>query len=197
MRSSYVKSEWPPFVSEEDQGQTVAPIKHSLSLFLVENPIISDSLITAYNHPGNKIIVPIKQGSGFFELLLSNDEIAVVRYIESTREIEITPMKSGELTIQVIDLCLVARPASLVVNIISVGIIRVEMVDKVEIGKCITAIVRLYDENDNLMEIPNPDMIDLRPEFEDSIANIYLAEKNTDWGRGEIRFIVTGIFKWC
>lgn len=63
-----------------------------------------------------------------------------------------------------------------------------------EIGKCITAIVRIYDENDNLMDIPKPNMIDVRPEFENKIANIQLKEKGPDdkWGLAEIHFIITG-----
>ncbi|CAG9865544.1 unnamed protein product [Phyllotreta striolata] len=193
IKSFYMKSEWPPFVDDEDKGRTVTPLKSSISLYLVESPVIAEPMLTIFNHPGNKITVPITQGSGYFELLLSDDEIAVVKYLESSREIEITPMKSGELTVQVIDLCLIAKPANLVVNIIAVGIIRIEMVDKVEIGKCITAKVRLYDENDNLMNIPDPTMVDLRPEFENNIANIYLAEKSDDWGIGEVQFIITGV----
>lgn len=65
-----------------------------------------------------------------------------------------------------------------------------------EIGKCIAAIVRVYDENDNLMEIPKSNMIDVRPEFEYKIANIQIKEKSPDeqWGMGEIHFIITG--KW-
>lgn len=67
---------------------------------------------------------------------------------------------------------------------------------QVEIGKCIPAIVRIYDENDNLMEIPGTSMIDVRPEFENKIANIQMKEKSPDeeWGMGEIHFVVTGKF---
>lgn len=65
---------------------------------------------------------------------------------------------------------------------------------QVEIGKCISAVVRLYDENDNLMDIPTPNMIDIRPEFESKIANIQVKEKGPDekWEMGEVHFIITG-----
>lgn len=68
------------------------------------------------------------------------------------------------------------------------------MIFQVEIGKCIPAIVRIYDENDNLMEIPATSMIDVRPDFENKIANIQMKDKSPDekWGVGEIHFIVTG-----
>lgn len=189
-----ITPESPPFKTEEDLDTELAPLTASLELYLVDNTIISPNMVTLFNHPGNKQIVSVKQGSGYFELALSADDIASVKYMGSSKEIEIIPIKSGELTVQVIDLCLVSRPATLVVNVVSVGIIRVEMADKVEIGKCIPCVVRLYDENDNLMVIPDPNMIDLRPEFENSITNIYRAEANPakPWGVGEIHYVITG-----
>ncbi|KAJ8968307.1 hypothetical protein NQ314_002368 [Rhamnusium bicolor] len=188
-------SEWPPFVTEEERGTELGPITASLALYLVDNAVISPSTITLFNHPGNKQIIKVKQGSGYFELALSTDDVASVRYTESSREIEVIPLKSGELTIQLVDLCLVSRPATLLVSVISVGIIRVEMADKVEVGKCIPCIVRLYDENDNLMVIPEPGMIDLRPDFENKIANIQRIEQTPlkKWGVGEIHYTITGV----
>lgn len=52
----------------------------------------------------------------------------------------------------------------------------------------------MYDENDNLMDIPVPSMIDVRPKFENKIANIQLKEKSSgeQWGTGEIHYIITG-----
>lgn len=126
-------SEYPEFTSEEDKGVEVHPITASLSLYLVNEILISPNSLTLFNHPGNKEIVKVKQGSGYFDLALSATEIALIKYIESSREIEVIPLKSGELTVQVKDLCLVAKPASLFINVVSVGIIRVEMADKVGI----------------------------------------------------------------
>ncbi|KAJ8985935.1 hypothetical protein NQ317_010692 [Molorchus minor] len=190
-----VTPEYPPFVTEEDGNGDFPPIRATLALYLVDNTVITPNVLTIFNHPGNKEIVSVRQGSGYFELALSSDDLATVRYTESSKEIEIAPLKSGELTVQVVDLCLLSRPATLLISIVSVGIIRVEMPDKVEIGRCIPAVVRLYDENDNLMSIPDPSMIDLRPEFENKIANIQRMEQtSTDpWGVGEVHYTITGV----
>lgn len=194
MKKYGIKHEFPEFMGEEDQGKDLSLITATLNLYLVGGTEISPNIITVFNHPGNKVVIPVKQGSGYFELALSADDIAMIKYTESAREIEVTPLKSGELIVQLSDLCLVSKPAQLTVNVVSVGIIRVEMVDKVETGKCIPAIVRLYDENDNLMIIPEPGMIDLRPEFENKIANIQRSEENpaNPWGVGEIHYTITG-----
>ncbi|XP_060536617.1 nuclear pore membrane glycoprotein 210 [Cylas formicarius] len=195
LNKNLITAEWPEFSSEEDRNSDPPAITASLSLFLVENTELSSKSLTIFNHPGNKKTIPVLQGSGFFELALSADDIVDVRYVEGTKELEITPLKSGEVLVQLLDLCLVSKPATLTVNVISIGIIRIDMPDKVEIGKCIPCIVRLYDENDNLMDIPDLGMIDLRPEFEEKIANIERAKEDPKepWGNGEIHYIVTGV----
>ncbi|XP_076259039.1 nucleoporin 210 [Rhynchophorus ferrugineus] len=195
LNKNKIKPEWPEFVGPEDKDAELQPIKASLALYLVEDTALAETSISIYNHPGNKKRVSILQGSGYFEIALSSEDIVDVKYLESTKELEITPYKSGEVIIQLLDLCLLSKPATLTVNVVSVGIIRVEMADKVEISKCIPCAVKLYDENDNLMDIPDINMVDLRPQFEDKIANIQRAEENPKdpWGIGEVRYIVTGI----
>lgn len=123
--------ESPVFTSTEDQGQPPPIISTTLSLHMVNEIIITPSTLSIFNHPGNKEIVSIKQGSGYFELALSDTDIALIRYLETSKEIEVIPMKSGELTVQVIDLCLATKPANILISVVSVGIIRVEMADKV------------------------------------------------------------------
>lgn len=131
LKKNSITPEVPQFTSAEDKGAEPAPITASLSLYLVNEILITPSRVTLYNHPGNKEIISVKQGSGYFELALSATDIALVKYKENTKEIEVLPMRSGELTVQIVDLCLVAKPAVLIVNVVSVGIIRVEMADKV------------------------------------------------------------------
>ncbi|CAH0550671.1 unnamed protein product [Brassicogethes aeneus] len=189
-----IKPENPPFKDDTDKDDTVL-VTSSLSLYLVDEAYIEPSSITLYNHPGNRRKLPVKQGSSFFELALSTEDVANVKYCESSKEIEIMPKRSGELTVQLKDLCLVSRPATLYVTVVAVGLIRVEMIDKVEIGKCIKCVVRLYDENDNLMEIPDRNMIGVKPIFENKIANIQQDEEDPKepWGQGEIHYTISGV----
>lgn len=117
------------------------------------------------------------------------------KYLENTREIELIPLTDGEIVLQITDLCLLSKPASIALSIISVSIIRVEMSDKVEIGKCISCTVRLYDENDNLLTLPDLDMIDLRVRVEPDIAVIRREEVDDgkeDTFDGKLRYIITG-----
>ncbi|XP_028139589.1 nuclear pore membrane glycoprotein 210 [Diabrotica virgifera virgifera] len=188
---SNIPAEYPPFITLEDKHFPT----YSLRLYLVQDAVISPNYINIFNHPGNKVTVSVEQGSGFFEMAMNTNDIVTAHYSETDRTIEITPIRSGEVTVQVIDLCLVSRPTYLAVNVISVGIIRIEMIDKVEIRKCINTIVRLYDENDNLMDLSDNNIVNLRPHLKDNIVNIYLSDKHSDqpWGFGETHYTITGV----
>lgn len=189
-----INPEWPEFIGDDEKGITLPPIQATLCLYLVDDTVVLPNMVSLYNFPSNKRILTISQGSGYFELVLSADDIAEVNYMEGSRQIEIKPLKDGELKINVIDLCLVSRPAVVKVNVISVSILRVEVSDKVEIGRCVSCTVKLYDENDNLMMVPDPSLLNLMMHVEDPIITV---EKQPDtpenpWPLGEVHYVVTG-----
>lgn len=79
----------------------------------------------------NKKTVVIKEGSGYFKLTLSNSEVAAVKLVEGSREIEVKPEKGGDLRIRIVDLCLVSKYIDLTVSVVSVEALHVQMSDKV------------------------------------------------------------------
>lgn len=187
-----IKPEWPEFISEDEKGQELAPITTLISLVLVDDTIVTPDVIYVYNHPANRKRLSVKQGSGFYEISLSSSDIADVKYLEGSREIEIKPIRDGELHADLIDLCLTSRPAPLQINVVSIHIIRLIMTDKVEYKKCISCIVRLYDENDNLLDIPDVNMIELRTKLESDIVSIRKVEEIRNQLPGEIHYVITG-----
>lgn len=195
MQALKITPEEPPFVLPGDKDTNIGPMTANLKVFLVDDVSVSSKEMTLFNHPGDNRIINIRHGSGFFDISSSSDSIVLMKYMENSKRIEVTPMSAGDVTIQVKDLCILSDPVSVRITVVTVAIIRVEMVDKVEMGKCIACIVRLYDENDNLLEIPDYKMVNLRHSFDKSIANIQIYENSTDnvWEEGEIRFIITGI----
>ncbi|KRT81282.1 hypothetical protein AMK59_6258, partial [Oryctes borbonicus] len=187
-----IKPEIPPFLDDTEIGSDLPPVHTSISLYLVDDTVVTPNEVTLYNHPENKLLVPIKQGSGYYKLILSNDLVADVKYLSNSKEIEIIPQTDGDLRIQLIDLCLESKPAVVTVQIVSVHIIRVEMSDKVEVQKCIPCIVRLYDESDNLLALPDLEMIHLRIDMERNIANFKRLKREESWGAGEVHYVITG-----
>ncbi|KAL3288731.1 hypothetical protein HHI36_003166 [Cryptolaemus montrouzieri] len=191
-----VVPEWPEFVTKDDRLMgALPPITTKLHLTLVEDITLSPNESTLYNNPGNKEMVDILHGSGYYKLHLSSDTIARVKYLEQTHQIEVVPVETGELIIQVVDLCLPTSPVTAVINIIAVGIIRVEMSDKIEIGKCIYSTVRLYDEHDNLIMLESIHIIALNYVQSKEIVNLQrlLYDNGESWPPGEVHYLVTGI----
>lgn len=196
LKAQKVKPEHPPFLTEDELTADLPVLATTIGLYLVDDTVVTPNEITLYNHPGNKVVLPIKQGSGYYKLILSSSFVADVKYLSNTKEVQIKPVADGDLRIQLIDLCLQSKPAIITVQVLSVHIIRVEMTDKVEINKCIPAIVRLYDESDNLLNLPNLDLINLRVDTEKQIVNAKRLQPSEDekWGDGEVRYVFTGNF---
>lgn len=190
-----VTPEWPEFVDKSDRLLgALPPITTGLQLVLVEEIILTPNDTFVYNNPSNKQLLDIMHGSGYYQLLLNSDTLAKVTYHEITKQIEVIPMETGELIIQVVDLCLPTTPVTALINIISVGIIRVEMSDKIELGKCIHSTVRLYDEHDNLMMLENVEVVQLKYMQTLEIVSLESLEDNKGekWPLGEVHYLVTG-----
>ncbi|KAJ9594723.1 hypothetical protein L9F63_013997 [Diploptera punctata] len=186
----------PPFAITDEKGLAVSPeIKGSLSLILVNDTIITPNYTTVFNHPRNKAILQINQGSGYYDFVLSTEVVADVNYIESTRIIEVIPKSDGTLKLGLRDLCLQSKPAYAEIQVLGLGSIKLEVPDRVQKSQCVTAIVRLYDTLDNLLPIPNPEFLNLLPLPESGIIGVKLqpVDKKTVIPLGEIWYVVTGL----
>lgn len=194
-----IKPESPVFLSPDEKDVDLQPITAQISLVLVDDTIVEPNSINLYNHPANRRRLSVRQGSGYYDVQLSTDDVAEVKYLEGTRELEIKPINDGDLHINLIDMCLVSRPAPIFISVVSVHTVRLEMADKVEIKKCLSCIVRLYDENDNLLDVPNFDMIQLKVRLDKEIVSVKRANevnreyKNKNHTIGEIKYIITGL----
>lgn len=68
---------------------------------------------------------------------------------------------------------------------------QVEMVDRVQQGSTITAVVWLYDTVDNALSVSDSDLLELRPHLDSQLVTIKrLTDDNTD---GLVRFNITGL----
>lgn len=192
-----IKAEWPEFVDKDEKTKELPPITYTVKLYLVDDAVVKPDFISLFNHPANKNLITVQQGSGYFEIALSTNDLAEVRYLESSHELEITPLADGELHITLVDLCLVSKPAVIIVNVVSVNLLRVEMSDKVEVGKCISCVVRMYDEADNILTLPDLDMLNLQVTLEKDIATVRRDDKSglAEDGsfKGEIHYVITGV----
>jgi nuclear pore complex protein Nup210 len=137
----------------------------------------------------------VNEGSGYYEFVLSSEEIADVNYLESARVLEVIPKIDGLLKLALVDQCLVSKPAIAEIQVLGVGSIKVEIPERVERGQSVSAIVHLYDTMDNLLLVPSAEFLDLRPVPDSRIIGVKLQQqdKKAPLSLGEIRYIVTGL----
>ena len=158
---------------ENEKGAIATPlIEASVNIFLVNDTVITPNRLKILNDPNSKYYLQVSQGSGYYDLVLSNEEVADVRYVEPTRTISIIPRKSGTLRIELIDLCLSSRPAEVEIEVQQLASFEVESVNKVEKGKSIVAKLQLYDTNGFLMMLPSLDALDIKVETENGYIDI-------------------------
>ncbi|XP_011500196.1 PREDICTED: nuclear pore membrane glycoprotein 210 [Ceratosolen solmsi marchali] len=168
-----ITPEYPPFPIESENGIIATPsIEANVNIFLVNDTVIVPGSLKILNDPNSKYYLQVNQGSGYYDLVLSNEEVADVRYVEPTRTISIVPRKSGMLTVALLDLCLSSKAAEVDIEVQQLASLEIESVNKVEKGKYITAHLRLYDTNGFLMMLPALDMLDIKVEIENGFIDV-------------------------
>ncbi|GFG29271.1 hypothetical protein Cfor_07948 [Coptotermes formosanus] len=191
-----IAPEDPPFGITNERGYVITPeIVATLSLILVNDTTITPNHTSVFNHPRNIVNLQVNQGSGYYEYLLSSEEIADIKYLESTRVLEVIPKLDGLLKLALVDMCLVSKPAIAEIQVLGVGSIKVDVPERVEQGQYVSAIVRLYDTLDNLLPVPSTEFLDLRPVPDSGIIGVKLQphDKKASLALGEIRYTVTGL----
>ncbi|XP_012277520.1 nuclear pore membrane glycoprotein 210 [Orussus abietinus] len=191
-----LSSEWPLFPIETPDGALITPlIEASVNIILVNDTVITPNALTILNDPNGKYSLQVSQGSGYYEFVLSSDDIADVRYIEPTKTISIVPKKSGSLHIALVDLCLVSNPAEAIIEVQQLTSIEVEAVNKVEKGKCISLALKFYDTNGNIIQLPSVDALQIKVEIENGhidIKKLPLSEQGSQ-PLDEIRYTIYGV----
>ncbi|XP_046623224.1 nuclear pore membrane glycoprotein 210 [Neodiprion virginianus] len=188
--------ERPPFPTLTERGSVETPvIKKSINVTLVNHTVITPNNLKVLLDPIGKYHMQVSQGSGFYDLNLSSKDIANVDYVAPTKTITIVPRNSGILHIALVDLCLPSKPAEAVIEVQQLGGIKVEVIDKVEIDKCIVATLTLYDTNGRTMELPSIEAISIGAEIDNGRIEV-IRLPNSDQGNPpyhEILYKVRGI----
>ncbi|XP_076635899.1 nucleoporin 210 [Colletes latitarsis] len=165
--------EWPPFAIETERRIYETPlIEASIQMVLVNDTSISPSKLMVLNDPTAKYYLQVSQGSGYYEFVLSTDDIADVRYIESTKTISITPKASGVLNLALVDLCLPSKSAEAVIEIQQLAVIEIETVNKIEKGKCVVAALKLYDTNGHIIKLPFLNVLEFKAEVDNECIEV-------------------------
>lgn len=196
LSSLKISPEWPPFPIENERGIMTTPlIEATINIVLVNDTSITPNELKVLNDPNSKYFLQVNQGSGFYEFLLSSEDIADIRYVEPSRTITVVPRRFGTLRITLIDLCLASAPAEAVIQVQQLANLEVEAVHKVEKGKCIAAALKMYDTNGESMVLPFLDALSIKVEIENRFIDVKKAPSSEqgDHPFSEIIYMIHGL----
>uniref|UniRef100_A0A4W3IEM5 Nucleoporin 210 n=1 Tax=Callorhinchus milii TaxID=7868 RepID=A0A4W3IEM5_CALMI len=124
------------------------PVSTTIELLLVEDVKVHPNNITIYNHPNVKAELSLQEGSGYFLINTSVSDLVSITYKEAQSVAQVRPIHPGLLTVMIHDLCLAfLGPAKAEVHVSDILELYIRVVDKVEIGKTVTAYVRVLDQS--------------------------------------------------
>ncbi|WAR01840.1 PO210-like protein, partial [Mya arenaria] len=143
--SSY-KQEYLNAAKSTQSAKITPTITKTLDLRLVEEAVVSPETLAVFNHPSNKVAVDIDRGSGYFYVVEGRTEVIDLKYQEKAKKIQIIPIKDGQLTVTIYDLCIAtSQPAQITVTVSGVGSVQLYVMDKVEVGQDVKARVEVLD----------------------------------------------------
>ncbi|KAB0356083.1 hypothetical protein FD754_000239 [Muntiacus muntjak] len=132
--------------SVKQPHEPLTPVSTSIELMLVEDVRVSPGELTIYNHPDVQAELHVREGSGYFFLNTSSADVVKVAYQEARGIATVHPLLPGTATVMIHDLCLAfPAPAKADVYVSDIQELYIRVVDKVEIGKTVTAHVRVLD----------------------------------------------------
>ncbi|XP_047371272.1 nuclear pore membrane glycoprotein 210 isoform X1 [Vespa velutina] len=168
-----ITPEWPAFPVQNDKGIIETPlIENCVEITLVNDTILSPNKLIILNDPNGKYYLQVNQGSGYYEFILSSNDVADVRYMEPTKVISVTPKKAGTVHIALRDLCLPSKEAEAIIEVQQLAIIETDVINKIEKGKCVIAALKLLDTNGNVIKLPSLNALNFKAKYENKYIEI-------------------------
>ena len=127
---------------------SLGKIRDTVQLSLVEDAAVHPEALSVFNHPDNVERAAVKGGSGYFEVVGSNQGVASSKFVAMNQSVEVRPTTDGDTVLHVLDLCLASanRPK---ISVTVTGVHNVELIltEKVQRGRTASAQAKLLDRN--------------------------------------------------
>ena len=198
LKESNIQSEVPVFgvpKGSESRELTTPLIENELNFLSFDSSLLPVSSISVFLAPGLSERIKLGQGSGFYVIKVKNPSIVEANYDKSSAELVLIPKQIGETFIEIGDRCLKTDTAKLHVSIVSVGKVELTTLDRIEKEKSIEARVRLFDSNNQVINIDfnKIEVYQLSEKiFNERILTIKRGSQE-NLLRGEVRYLITGI----
>ncbi|XP_044122352.1 nuclear pore membrane glycoprotein 210-like isoform X4 [Neovison vison] len=163
------------------------PRSAAVELLLVDDVTVLPENATVYNHPDVKEIFSLVEGSGYFLVNSSEQDIVTVTYMEAESSIQLVPVHPGFLTLEVYDLCLAfLGPAVAYVRVSDIQELELDLIDKVEIGKTVLVTVRVLGSSKRPFRTKYFRNMELRLQLASAVVTLTLMEEQDEYSENYI-----------
>lgn len=197
LKSFLIEPESPVFGIPKSSGSQVLitpTIENELDFLSYDSLLFPYSSVSIFLSPGLPQRIRLGQGSGYYDIKVKHPSLLEVRLDKSSSELVLIPKQIGETFIEIVDRCLKTDPSKLYVAIVAVKRVELSSPDRVEVAKTIEAIVKLYDSNNQLVNIDfsNIEAYQMSEKvFAENILSVKLGSQE-NLQLGEIRYIIAG-----
>ncbi|XP_044528675.1 nuclear pore membrane glycoprotein 210-like [Gracilinanus agilis] len=168
------------------------PRSATVELLLVEDVTVVPENALIYNHPDVKEIFSLVEGSGYFLVNSSEQDIVTITYMEAESSILVIPLHPGFLTLEVYDLCLAfLGPALAHLRVSDIQELEVDLIDKVEIGKSVLVTVRVLGYSKRPFRNKYFRNMDLKLQLASTIVTLTFMEEQDEYSESYILRAVT------
>ncbi|CAD7674814.1 unnamed protein product [Nyctereutes procyonoides] len=159
----------------------------AIELLLVDDVTVLPENATIYNHPDVKEIFSLVEGSGYFLVNSSEQDIVTITYMEAENSIQLVPVHSGFLTLEVYDLCLAfLGPAVAYLRVSDIQELELDLIDKVEIGKTVLVTVRVLGSSKRPFRNKYFRNMELKLQLASAIVTLTLVEEQDEYSENYI-----------
>ncbi|XP_041600292.1 nuclear pore membrane glycoprotein 210-like isoform X2 [Vulpes lagopus] len=159
----------------------------AIELLLVDDVTVLPENATIYNHPDVKEIFSLVEGSGYFLVNSSEQDIVTITYMEAESSIQLVPVHSGFLTLEVYDLCLAfLGPAVAYLRVSDIQELELDLIDKVEIGKTVLVTVRVLGSSKRPFRNKYFRNMELKLQLASAIVTLTLGEEEDEYSENYI-----------
>uniref|UniRef100_A0A7N5KSN5 Nucleoporin 210 like n=1 Tax=Ailuropoda melanoleuca TaxID=9646 RepID=A0A7N5KSN5_AILME len=163
------------------------PRSAAVELLLVDDVTILPENATIYNHPDVKEIFNLVEGSGYFLVNSSEQDIVTITYMEAESSIQLVPVHPGFLTLEVYDLCLAfLGPAVAYLRVSDIQELELDLIDKVEIGKTVLVTVRVLGSSKRPFRNKYFRNMELKLQLASAIVTLTLMEEQDEYSESYI-----------
>ncbi|XP_077756888.1 nuclear pore membrane glycoprotein 210-like isoform X7 [Canis aureus] len=159
----------------------------AIELLLVDDVTVLPENATIYNHPDVKEIFSLVEGSGYFLVNSSEQDIVTITYMEAESSIQLVPVHSGFLTLEVYDLCLAfLGPAVAYLRVSDIQELELDLIDKVEIGKTVLVTLRVLGSSKRPFRNKYFRNMELKLQLASAIVTLTLVEEQDEYSENYI-----------